>query len=90
MNHVARQQEFLARLWELQGAARMSDAELARRIGVHQAAISRRRNGGARTLSTKFILGAVDTFPELGCILHPDLQIITSDLKIGQSANSTA
>lgn len=83
MDHAARMQAFVKRLWELQDATHMTDAQLARRIGIHQAALSRLRNNeGHETVGTKFLIGACSAFPELGFTLLPELQIITTPMQI--------
>ena len=74
-------QAFLQRLWDLQARASLSDAALAREMGVDQALISRAKRGPAKTVGIKFILGATDRFPELRRLLFPEVSIITSDVQ---------
>ena len=80
MDAQARMQGFLSRLWTLQADAGLSDAELARKMGVDQALVSRAKHPGTKSVGSKFLLGAGSVFPELGFLLFPDLSIIQSDL----------
>ncbi len=82
MDQETRMQAVLTRLWELQAEAGLSDADLARRMNVDQALISRTKRRRAKTFGMKFFLGAVEVFPELGFLLSSDLSIIRSDLPI--------
>lgn len=86
MDTAARLGAFLDRLWELQKAAGITDAELARRMHVDQALISRAKRPGAEpSFGMKFALGACDLFPELLFFLASDMSIITSDVRIDTS-----
>lgn len=80
METEARMQAFLTRLWELQAEAGLTDAELARKMGVDPALICRAKRDTTRTVGSKFLLGAGSVFTELGFVLFPDLSIITSDM----------
>lgn len=80
MDTEARMQTFLARLWELQADAGLTDADLARQMGVDQALISRAKRDHPKTVGSKFLLRAGTVFPELGFLLFPDLSNITTDM----------
>jgi DNA-binding XRE family transcriptional regulator len=56
---------FLARLWQLQAAASLNDAELARAIGVNQSTVHRLKKGEREAPHLRTLLGAIREFPEL-------------------------
>lgn len=79
MDTEARTLAFLQRLWELQAEAGLTDAVLARRMGVDQALVCRAKRDKPRTVGSKFLLGAGSVFPELGLLLFPELSIMNDD-----------
>jgi transcriptional regulator with XRE-family HTH domain len=61
---------FLARLWELQAEAGLSDSALAEQLGVSQSYVSRLRSGDRGQRLTINIVGrAVHVFRELASFL---------------------
>lgn len=79
---TTREATFLKRLSELQQDAGMTDADLARAMGVDQSLISRVKRSDPPTFGIKFALGACDRFPELRFLLFPDVPILTSDVPV--------
>lgn len=73
-------QDFLARLWELQAAAKLSNVALARRLGVSPGYISRLRTGNrpAEGISLSLALRAAEQFPDLRVFLSAALLTIKS------------
>lgn len=66
--------QFLARLWELQADAGLSDAALARRLEVHRTYISHMKSGRkGRRLTMDFALRAIREFPPLAVFLTPEI-----------------
>jgi hypothetical protein len=62
--------QFLARLWELQEAERLSAYRLAEEIGCTPGYIYRLKKGArGKRLSVDFVLRAVRRFPELAFFL---------------------
>ena len=80
MQHTEREQAILRRLWELQADAGLSDAALARRLGVAQSNISRAKRCLNQSVSVKFLLGACSAFPALAFVVFPELQINTDNV----------
>lgn len=78
-----REQAFLTRLWELQAEAGLTDAALARELGVNQSHIWRAKNDPTRTFGIKFALGACDRFPELRTLLFGNVPIGQSNMTVG-------
>jgi transcriptional regulator with XRE-family HTH domain len=67
---------FLDRLWEIQGQRSLSDAALARRIGISQSYLIRIRNGERnKRPGGRVVLAILREFPELTPFLGTDLQI---------------
>lgn len=56
---------FLARLWELQAEAGMSNAELSRRLGCHPSYIRHLKIRDRRRIGLDIALNAASLFPEL-------------------------
>lgn len=76
--------QFLARLWELQAAAGLSNGAVARRIGVTAAYIGRLRDGQrGRYLTLEFALRAASAFPELQSFLSVDMPVSHTDTPTG-------
>ncbi len=69
----SRERAFLAKLWEMQAEAGLSDAALARDMGVSHSHVSRAKHDPTRVFGVKFLLGACDRFPELAFFLSRDI-----------------
>lgn len=68
--------DFLARLWELQRAARMTDKELAGLLGCSVSYLSHLRKGRpgrGKRVGLTFVLAAIARFPELSLFLVAEL-----------------
>lgn len=70
-----RKRAFLERLWDLQTEAGLSDAALARELGVRQSAICRAKQAIDRTFGLDFAMRAGDRFPELRALLFTESPI---------------
>lgn len=62
---------FLRRLWQLQTERGLTDAELARRLGVNQSTVCRLKQGERDAPSLRVTLAMVREFPELAPFLTP-------------------
>lgn len=63
---------FLERLWQAQSEAGLSDAALAREIGVQHSTVWRAKYDPIRTFGLDFAIAACRRFPELGSLLLGD------------------
>lgn len=79
----SREHAFLTKLWELQAEAGLSDAALAREMGVSHSHVSRAKHDPTRTFGVKFLLGACDRFPDLALFLFHNMPIGTGNMTVG-------
>lgn len=77
MSDTTGPQTFLTGLWRIAEQRGLSDAALARLLGVGHPYLSRVKSGarGKRGPSLRFTLLVLREFPELAPLLSPDLQI---------------
>jgi transcriptional regulator with XRE-family HTH domain len=80
---------FLARLWQLQRVAGLTNAALAERIGVHEATISRLRRGEREQPHLTTLLGAINAFPELAVFVGGDLRQRTTTIPTRKSKEAS-
>ncbi len=76
-------QQFLQRLWELQAEAGLSNAALARVLGVSPSYIHhlrRGRPGRGRRIGLNVALAAASAFPELRIFLSTELPVGNTDV----------
>lgn len=73
--------QFLARLWELQAEAGLSNGQLARLLGCSPSYVSHLRAGRrGRQVGLTLTLAAIRRFPDLGVFLTSELPTGTVEL----------